>query len=515
MKKRKPHVLVILDGFGYRKEKNANAIQNANTPFFDSLLNTRPHTLIHTSGAHVGLPDGQMGNSEVGHMNLGAGRVVYQNFTRISKSITDGDFFKNPTLCNSIDDVVKADKTLHIMGLASPGGVHSHDEHIHATIKLAKNRGAKKVMFHAFLDGRDTPPRSAEASLAKIDRQLKTEGIGHIASIVGRYYAMDRDNRWDRIKLAYDLIVEGVADYRANDALCALDAAYKRDENDEFVMPTLIKTEQEALKDVTVQDGDGVVFINFRADRGRELSQAFTEGSASFERKQKPALSSFITLTQYAESIDAQVAFPPVPLKNVLGEFLSKTNKTQLRLAETEKYAHVTFFFSGGREQPFDGEDRILIKSPDVATYDLQPQMSAPEVTEQLIDAIEQGHHDLIICNYANGDMVGHTGNYDAAIKAIEALDECLKRIEHAIVRSGGECLITADHGNAEKMTDSQTGQAHTSHTNGPVPLIHIGSPATLSDGGSLSDIAPTLLHMMDERVPEEMSGHSLIEYIP
>lgn len=513
MNKRKPHVLVILDGFGYRKEQSDNAIKNANTPTFDHLLNSYPHTLIQTSGKHVGLPDGQMGNSEVGHMNLGAGRVVYQNFTRISKAIEDGDFFENQILCGSIDQLVQNNKTLHIMGLLSPGGVHSHEDHISAMIKLAQQRGAKKVMVHAFLDGRDMPPRSAGPSLHKIDKQLKDAGIGHIASLIGRYYAMDRDKRWNRIEEAYNLLTQGDAQFHAPDAASGLNAAYERDENDEFVKATLIKAKDESTNDVTIQDGDGLIFMNFRADRGRELSQAFTGNSAAFEKKKTPSLSSFVTLTQYAEDIPSQIAFPPTTLNNVLGEYLSKQQKNQLRLAETEKYAHVTFFFSGGRESTFDGEERILINSPDVATYDLQPEMSAPELTDALIKAISSGKHDLIVCNYANGDMVGHTGKYKAAVKAVETLDACLKRIEKAILENQGECLITADHGNAEKMRDEQTGQPHTSHTNGPVPLIYIGKPATLLDDGALSDIAPTLLHLMGMDMPEEMTGHNLVQY--
>ncbi|MBL4607300.1 MAG: 2,3-bisphosphoglycerate-independent phosphoglycerate mutase [Pseudomonadales bacterium] len=515
LNKRRPHVLVILDGFGYRKEKEANAIKNAQTPTFDHLLNSYPHTLIHTSGKHVGLPAGQMGNSEVGHMNLGAGRVVYQNFTRISKAIEEGDFFENQALCNSVDQAIKNNKTLHIIGLLSPGGVHSHEEHFSAMIKLAQQRGAKKVMVHAFLDGRDMPPRSAEASLVKIDQQLKDAGIGHIASLIGRYYAMDRDNRWNRIEEAYNLLTLGRAQFHAADAISGLKAAYQRDENDEFVRATLIKTDSESIEDITLQDGDALIFMNFRADRGRELSQVFTKKSAQFKREKIPALSSFTTLTQYAQDIESQVAFPPTTLTNVLGEYLSKAQKTQLRLAETEKYAHVTFFFSGGREAVFEGEERILINSPNVATYDLQPEMSAKELTDELVKAINNGHHDFIVCNYANGDMVGHTGNYPAAVKAIETLDTCLKRIEQAILENQGECLITADHGNAEKMVDDQTGQPFTSHTNGPVPLIYIGKPATLIENGALSDIAPTLLHLMGMEIPEEMSGHSLVQYQP
>lgn len=513
MEKRKTFLLVILDGFGYREETQANAIANAHTPTLDRLLARYPHTLINTSGLSVGLPDGQMGNSEVGHMTLGAGRIVYQSFTRINKAIEDGDFFSNAALCDAAQQAIQHQSTLHIMGLLSPGGVHSHEDQFCAMIELAERQGAKKVLVHAFLDGRDTPPRSAEASLQKIDTLLRSKKLGQIASIVGRYYAMDRDQRWPRVEAAYQLLTEGRASYESPDVLAALQAAYQRDENDEFVKATLIRSPGQTVDALTINDGDSVVFMNFRADRARQLSEAFTfEAFSGFARPKFPQLASFVTLTHYADNITAPVAFPPDSLHNSLGEYLSGLNKTQLRIAETEKYAHVTFFFSGGREEIYPGEQRILINSPTVATYDLKPEMSAFEVTERLVAAIDSGEYDFIACNYANGDMVGHTGNYQAAVQAVEALDQCLLRIEDAILKNQGECLITADHGNAEQMIDNENGQVHTQHTTGPVPLIYIGRPATLASQGALADIAPSILHLMQLPQPKEMTGRNLVQ---
>jgi len=513
---RKTYLLIILDGFGCRKESDHNAILSAKTPHIDHLIATCPNGLISSSGNDVGLPHGQMGNSEVGHMNLGAGRIVYQDFTRIGKSIKDGDFFKNNVLIDSVNKAVNKNKAVHILGLLSSGGVHSHIDHISAMINLAHQQGAKKIYLHAFLDGRDTPPKSALPWLKRIDEQFNTLGTGRIASIVGRYYAMDRDNRWDRVEKAYRMLTENKAPYLSRNASMALELAYERDENDEFVQPTVIQDEQDEAANIC--DGDSVIFMNFRADRAREITRAFvTKGFKDFHRVKHPKLAEFVMLTEYANDIETPCAFPSNSLQNVLGDYISSLGKTQLRIAETEKYAHVTFFFSGGREECFPGEDRILIKSPDVATYDMQPEMSAPKVTDKLIEAIEGKHYDLIICNYANGDMVGHTGNFDAAVKAIEALDGCIGRIAHCIQNTGGECLITADHGNAEQMLDSESGQAHTAHTTGPVPLIYIGRPgASLqTKGGVLSDIAPTLLSMMGISQPEEMTGSSLITFEP
>lgn len=502
-----PTALIILDGYGYREEQTSNAIQAANTPVMDHLWQEKPHSLISGSGMDVGLPDGQMGNSEVGHMNLGAGRVVYQELSRISKAIADGDFFQNEVLTTAVDSAVQAGKAVHIMGLVSPGGVHSHEEHIHAMVELAARRGATAVYVHAFLDGRDTPPRSAESSLAQLDALLKGKDIGRVASLIGRYYAMDRDNRWDRVQTAYDLITDGKAEFSAATAVAGLKAAYERDENDEFVQATV--TGDEA---VHLNDGDTLVFMNFRADRAREITRAFVEsGFDGFERSRVPQLASFVMLTQYSADIPAPCAFPPSELTNTLGEYMEKLGKTQLRIAETEKYAHVTFFFSGGREEPYKGEKRVLVASPKVATYDLQPEMSAPEVTDRLVQEIRSGEHELIICNFANCDMVGHTGVFEAAVKAVEAVDESVGRVIAALEEVGGQCLITADHGNAEQMEDPTTGQAHTAHTCESVPLIYVGPKTVALKDGILSDLAPTLLALMGIEQPAEMTGKSLL----
>lgn len=504
----KPLVLMILDGFGHSDNPESNAIMAANTPNYDRLRATQPHGLISGSGMDVGLPDGQMGNSEVGHMNLGAGRVVYQDFTRVTKAIRDGEFFTNAAITEAVDKAVKAGKAVHILGLLSDGGVHSHQDHLVAMAELATQRGAEKIYLHAFLDGRDTPPRSAQSSIELLDATFAKLGKGRIASLIGRYYAMDRDNRWDRVEQAYNLIVDGKADFSYASASEGLAAAYQRDESDEFVKATTIG---EA---VTVEDGDAIVFMNFRADRARELTRAFVEdGFQGFQRARVPQLAGFIMLTQYAASIQTPSAFKPEALTNVLGEYLANNGKTQLRIAETEKYAHVTFFFSGGREDPFAGEERILIPSPNVATYDLQPQMSAPEVTDKIVDAIENQRYDVIIVNYANGDMVGHTGVFSAAVAAVECLDSCIGRIVEALDKVGGEALITADHGNVEQMADETTGQAHTAHTCEPVPFIYVGKrAASIRTGGVLADVAPTLLTLMGLPVPAEMTGTSIVE---
>ncbi len=502
----KPLVLLILDGWGHREDTDNNAIANANTPVLDSLRQQHCHTLISGSGLDVGLPPGQMGNSEVGHVNLGAGRVVYQDFTRIAKAIEEGDFDHNPVLCAAIDKAVSQDKAVHLFGLLSPGGVHSHEEHIFAAIRLAVSRGANQVYLHAFLDGRDTPPRSARVSLEKADAVFKQLGTGRVASLVGRYYAMDRDNRWDRVEAAYDLLTSGKADYQADTALAGLEQAYDRGENDEFVKPTLIGQAQP------IADGDAVIFMNFRADRARELSRAFTEDDFDgFSRKATPALADFVMLTQYAKDIQASCAYPPTPLVNSMGEWLAKHDKRQLRISETEKYAHVTFFYSGGREELYPQEERILVPSPKVATYDLQPEMSSQELTDKLVKAIEEQNTDVIICNYPNGDMVGHTGVYEAAVKAVEAVDACIGRVVDALKRVGGECLITADHGNAEQMVNPHTGQAHTAHTSELVPFIYVGRPGKMRSGGTLSDVAPTMLYLMGLAQPDEMTGKSIV----
>ncbi|WP_282130279.1 2,3-bisphosphoglycerate-independent phosphoglycerate mutase [Pseudoalteromonas aliena] len=503
---KKPLVLMILDGWGYREDEQSNAILAANTPVLDNLWATRPRTLISASGFDVGLPDGQMGNSEVGHVNLGAGRVVYQDFTRITKAINDGEFDSTPALVENIDKAVKADKAVHIMGLLSPGGVHSHEDHIVASIELAAKRGAKNVYFHAFLDGRDTPPRSAKTSIERIEALFSELKCGRLASLIGRYYAMDRDNRWNRVEKAYNVMTLGEGDYSYDNGVTALAAAYERDENDEFVAATTITP--EGATPVTINDGDTVIFANFRADRAREITRAFIEPSFDgFTKTKTPKLSAFVMMTEYAADINAPVAFGPTPLVNVLGEWFEKNGKTQLRISETEKYAHVTFFFSGGRENEFEGETRELIPSPQVATYDLQPEMNSEMLTDKLVEAIKSGKYDAIICNYPNGDMVGHSGVFEAAVKACEAVDVCIGRVISALEEFGGEALITADHGNAEQMANLKTGQAHTAHTSEPVPFIYVGRDATPSAGKALSDVAPTMLHLMGMKQPSEMTG--------
>ena len=507
-----PTVLIVLDGWGYREETQDNAIAKASTPVWDRLWADAPHALISASGEDVGLPSGQMGNSEVGHMSLGSGRVIYQNISRIDEAIKDGSFNHNTAFTSAIDKAAAAGGAVHVFGLLSPGGVHSHEQQIFAAIRLAAARGAKQVYLHAFLDGRDMPPRSAGPSLEKADALFAELGCGRTATVCGRYYAMDRDNRWDRIESAYALLTEGASQYRADSSSDALAAAYQRDESDEFVLPTVICNEQH--KAALVSDNDAVVFMNFRSDRARQLTQAFVDKDFDrFPRSTVPVLADFVTATEYAADIDACCAFAPETLDNVLGDYVAQRHMTQLRIAETEKYAHVTFFFTGGREEAFAGEDRQLIASPDVATYDLKPEMSAPELTDKLVQAITSGKYDLIVCNYANGDMVGHTGVFDAAVKAVEALDVCLGRVEHALLNAGGQALVTADHGNCEQMADHASGQTHTQHTTELVPLVYIGpKQAQLKpSGGILADIAPTLLDLMELPQPSEMTGTSLL----
>jgi 2,3-bisphosphoglycerate-independent phosphoglycerate mutase len=506
-----PLVLLILDGFGYSDDAKYNAVATAKAPVWEKLWNHNPKTLIHTSGLAVGLPEGQMGNSEVGHMTLGAGRVVYQNFTRINKAITDGDFFTNPVYCDAIDKAVASDKAVHIMVMLSPGGVHSHEDHINAMVKMAAQRGASKIYIHASLDGRDCPPRSAMPSLQKTQALCDKLGVGRIASVIGRFYSMDRDNRWDRVEQAYRLMTDGAAEFTASDAEAALQAAYERNENDEFVQATSIVGDGQ--KAATIEDGDVVISMNFRPDRAREISHALVdEAFSGFERTSVPKLACFVMTTEYEASLDVPCAYPPEILVNSLGEYLAKQNKQQLRIAETEKYAHVTFFFSGGRETLYSGEERLLIPSPDVSTYDQQPEMSAPEVTEKLVAAIGSGQFDTIICNYANCDQVGHTGDFDASVKAVEAVDVCLAQILEAVTAANGELLITADHGNVEEMFDESSNQPHTQHTTLPVPLVYAGHRQIgLDNNGSLADIAPTMLALMDLPQPAEMTGRSLI----
>ncbi|PSJ44428.1 2,3-bisphosphoglycerate-independent phosphoglycerate mutase [Zobellella endophytica] len=503
---KKPLVLIILDGWGYSEKTEHNAIHSANTPVLDNLMKTRPSVLISTSGHDVGLPDGQMGNSEVGHVNIGAGRIVYQDLTRIDKAIVDGDFFTNPALTKAVDGAKARGRAVHIMGLLSPGGVHSHEEQIAAMVKLAAERGADEIYLHAFLDGRDVAPRSAQASIERFDALFAELGKGRLASLVGRYFAMDRDNRWDRVQSAYDLLTQGKAEFRYGSGVEALQAAYAREENDEFVKATTVG------EPVAMQDGDAVIFMNFRADRAREITRAFVEDDfTGFERDARPALSDFVMLTEYAADIHTSCAYPPEQLENTLGEWLAKHDKTQLRISETEKYAHVTFFFNGGIEDCFTGEKRTLIPSPKVATYDLQPEMNSEQLTDKLVEAIESREFDVIICNYPNGDMVGHTGVFEAAVKACEAVDNSIGRVVAALEEVGGECLITADHGNAEQMVNPETGEIHTAHTNLPVPLIYVGRDATPVEGGKLSDLAPTMLTLMGMQIPEQMTGKPLM----
>lgn len=502
----KPVVLLILDGWGHREETADNALALANLPNWRALLAHCPHTLIHTEGRYVGLPDGQMGNSEVGHMNLGAGRIVYQDLTRIDAAIEDGSFFANPELTAACAAVKANGGTLHVMGLLSPGGVHSHERHLFAMLELAHQAGVAQVAVHAFLDGRDTPPQSAEASLRALQALCAQLGNARVASLCGRYYAMDRDKRWERVARAWQAIVEAESEHRADDALTALQAAYARGETDEFVAPTVLAGAQP------MRDGDAVVFMNFRADRARQLTAAFVAPGFSGFTARRPALARFVCLTEYDASLPAPVAFPPEDLRQTFGEVVANAGLTQLRIAETEKYAHVTFFFSGGREEPFPGEERILIPSPKVATYDLQPEMSCPALTDRLVEAIASGRFDAIICNIANPDMVGHTGVLEAAIRAAEAVDQAIGRIVAAVRAAGGALIITADHGNLEMMRDPVTGQPHTAHTVGPVPLVYVGDRrVALREGGALRDVAPTLLALMGLPQPIEMTGQSLL----
>ncbi len=510
MSRPKPVLLLILDGWGEREDPTDNAIAQARLPNWRRLMADCPHTLVHTEGRHVGLPDGQMGNSEVGHMNIGAGRIVYQDLTRIDAAIEDGSFDHNVELNAACAAATHAGGTLHLMGLLSPGGVHSHENHILAMVALAAKQGVPRVAVHAFLDGRDTPPRSAAPSIARLEAACAAAGNAFVATLCGRYYAMDRDKRWERVRPAYLAITEASANENAASAQAGLEAAYARNEGDEFVAPTVIGA------GAPVRDGDAVVFMNFRADRAREMTAAFV--SPDFDGFERPrplsmTLGRFVCLSEYDVKLPAPVAFGSDDLHNTLAEVVAANGLTQLRIAETEKYAHVTFFLSGGREELVAGEERILVPSPKVATYDLQPEMSCPEVTAKLVADIRAQRHDLVICNIANPDMVGHTGSLPAAIAAAEAVDIALGALRAALSEVGGEMIVTADHGNLEMMRDPSTGQAHTAHTVGPVPLVYFGArDATLRAGGSLRDIAPTVLDLLQLPVPPEMTGHTLLE---
>jgi len=505
--RRKPLLLMILDGWGYRPEREDNAIALAPTPCWDKLWRDDPHGLIDTSGTAVGLPPGQMGNSEVGHMNIGAGRIVFQDYSRIENAIRDGSFAANPQIRNAVEAALRSGGKVHVMGLLSPGGVHSHDDHFVETVRIASQLGARDIAVHAFLDGRDTPPRSAEPSIRRMQALLDSLPGASFASVSGRYYAMDRDKRWERVEKAYRAIVAASADQLADSALAALTQAYERGENDEFVQPTVVSGA------TGVGDGDVVLFINFRADRARELTMAFvSEPFEGFERK-RVRLAAFVSMTEYMAGLPVDVAFPPESLPRLLGQELADHGLSQLRIAETEKYAHVTFFFNGGEEQPFPLEERILVPSPKVATYDLQPEMSLPELTGRLVDAIRSGTFDVIVCNVANPDMVGHTGSLDAALAAVTAVDQCLAVVTEAVDAAGGEMLITADHGNIELMVDHDSGQKHTAHTTNRVPLVFHGRAARIRDEGSLRDIAPTMLALLGLPKPKEMTGRSLLEF--
>ena len=502
---KKPVALIIMDGFGYNADDYGNAITAAKTPNIDKYMQG-PNTLIGASGLDVGLPDGQMGNSEVGHTNIGAGRIVYQMLVKISKDIKDGTFFNNKTLQAAMDNCKEKNSALHLMGLLSPGGVHSHMEHLYGLVEMAKKNDLDKVYIHAFLDGRDVPPSSAADYMEEAVAELNKIGLGKVATISGRFYAMDRDNAWDRVEKAYSALVYGEG-VQETDPVQAIRNSYANEVTDEFMLPTVVD------KEGTIKPEDSVVFFNFRPDRARQITRAFVDPDfTGFTRKNGFFPLHFVCMAQYDATMpNVTVAYPPEQLTMTMGEYLSKMGKTQLRIAETQKYAHVTFFFNGGEEMQFEGEDRILIKSPDVATFDMKPEMSAYEVCDAVVDAINADKYDVIILNYANCDMVGHTGIFDAAVAAVEAVDECVGRMVEAILAKGGAALITADHGNADKMYEPD-GSPFTAHTTNPVPLIAVGIDGELADGGVLADLAPTMLEIMGLPQPEEMTGKSLIK---
>jgi len=503
-------VLTILDGFGLSTSKEGNAILNADIPNLKRFFQEYPFTTLKCSGLDVGLPEGQMGNSEVGHLNIGAGRIVYQEFTRISQDIKNGDFFKKEELLEAIENTKKHNSRLHLMGLVSDGGVHSHNTHLYALLTLAKRSGLSEVYIHAFLDGRDVPPDSARSYIAELEEKIREIGVGKIATISGRYYAMDRDKRWERIKLAYDAIVLGKGE-TGDSALEIIERSYEKGIYDEFVLPTVVTENGRPI--ATIKPYDSVIYFNFRPDRARELTYALIkEDFSGFERPLGYFPLFFVTMTQYDEELNnVRVVYKPQVLKNNLGEYLSSLGLKQLRIAETEKYAHVTYFFNGGIEEPNENEERILIPSPKVLTYDLKPEMSAYEVTDTVIEKIENGDYHFIVINYANCDMVGHTGNYEATVKAVEAVDRCVGMVVDAVLKKNGVIIITGDHGNAEQMVDPETGGAHTAHTSNEVPFVLIGMGNVSLRNGRLSDIAPTILDIMRISKPAEMSGESLI----
>lgn len=506
----RPNLLMILDGYGVSPETAGNAIKQAHKENIDKLFRTYPNTTIGASGMDVGLPEGQMGNSEVGHLNMGAGRIVYQELTKITKEIQDGMFFHNAALEKAMDHALANNSALHLLGLLSDGGVHSHITHLYALIDMAKEKGLKKIYIHALLDGRDVPPQSAGVYFEMLEDYMEKAGVGKIALISGRYYGMDRDNRWERVQKFYDAMTLGVGE-TAGSAIAALENSYEKGDNDEFVLPSPICKENGEA--VTVQDNDSIIMFNFRPDRAREITRCFVDPKFNgFNRTKEISNLFYVCLTQYdAEMPNVHVAFPPQSLKNTLGEYLSELGLKQLRIAETEKYAHVTFFFNGGVEAPNNGEDRVLIPSPKVATYDLQPEMSAFSVTEKVIEKIKDDFYDVIILNFANPDMVGHTGNIEAAKKAIETLDQCVPQIISAVLELGGQVILTADHGNADSMLDENC-EVMTAHSLNPVPFLVISKdPVTLMEGGVLADVAPSLLDLMGVEKPAEMTGHSLL----
>ena len=503
-------MLMILDGFGENPNNEGNAVNLAKKPNIDKLRKICPVSHIDASGAAVGLPDGQMGNSEVGHTNIGAGRIVYQKLTKITKSIEDGDFFSIPEFTEAIENVKKNNSKLHIMGLLSDGGVHSHKRHLYVLLELAKRKGFdNNVFIHAFMDGRDTLPASGEGYIQELQEKMKEKGVGKIATLSGRYYAMDRDKRWDRVEKAYNALVKGEG-VLAKDPIQAIEESYQQEIFDEFVVPTVI-TDANDQPLAKIESGDSVIFFNFRPDRARQLTRAIVDDKFDGFKTDKLDID-FVCMTEYDDTMpNVKIAFKPEELTNTFGEVVSNLGKKQLRIAETEKYAHVTFFFNGGREEPYPGEDRILVNSPKVATYDLQPEMSAYEVTEKVVEAINSEKYDTIILNFANTDMVGHTGNIDAAIKAVEAVDKCVGEIVEAVQKQNGVLLITADHGNAEQMIDYQTGEPLTSHTTNLVPLILVGMENVELKDGRLCDLTPTMLDIMEEQKPKEMTGESLL----
>ena len=508
---KKPTVLMILDGYGLNEKQEANAIYEAKTPVMDRLMAECPFVKGYASGLSVGLPDGQMGNSEVGHLNMGAGRIVYQELTRITKEIEDGDFFKNEALLAAMKNAKENNSAIHFMGLLSDGGVHSHNTHLYGLLEMAKREGLEKVYVHCFLDGRDTPPASGKSYIEELEAKMKEIGVGEIGVISGRYYAMDRDNRWDRVELAYKALTKGEG-VKGTDAAAAVQASYDDGKTDEFVLPTVM--EKDGRPVAVVSDKDSVVFFNFRPDRAREITRAFCDDAFQGFEREKRLDTTFVCFTDYDDTIGNKlVAFHKVQLHNTFGEWLAANNMTQARIAETEKYAHVTFFFNGGVEEPNKGEDRILVKSPKVATYDLQPEMSAPAVCDKLVEAIKSDKYDVIIINFANPDMVGHTGVENAAIKAVEAVDECVGRAVDAIKEVNGQMFICADHGNAEQLLDYSTGEPFTAHTTNPVPFILVNADPkyTLRENGCLADIIPTLIELMGKEKPEEMTGTSLL----